>query len=137
MRQPGSLAKKSKDGPQARRLLALKLGGEPLVYEMVHLYLRRPIASRHASKWLDGNKTLNLLAGGSCGSYWEPSTQYLMTATLSMAASGKQLVKPSDRGPALKANPPAGCPIRLGDHLHTKYEEQDAIEPAALRLMIA
>jgi hypothetical protein len=51
-----------------------------------------------------------------------------MTATLSM---------PSDRGPALKANPPAGCPIRLGDHLHTKYEEQDAIEPAPLRLMIA
>jgi hypothetical protein len=75
-----SLAKKSKDGPQARRLLALKLGGESLVYEMAHLYLRRPIASRHASKRLDGNKTPNLLAGGSCGAYWEPSTQYLMTA---------------------------------------------------------
>jgi hypothetical protein len=36
-----SLAKKSKDGPQARWLLALKLGGEPLVYEMAHFYTKK------------------------------------------------------------------------------------------------
>jgi hypothetical protein len=54
--------------------------------------------------------------------------------TSRMAASSKQLVKPSDREPALKANPPAGCPIRLGDHLHTRYDEQDAIEPDLLRV---